>query len=130
MTKEDPSAISHKSKFYVLIAGSSSINLCDSFDDNRHSFLDVVVLVFVNSRAIEKQLLQMDVPQAITFSNIIELLKAMFLTPYACFELKFFDYSVITIEFMNCFPTKFNGEIIFELLPIHHPLGHSRQLQV
>jgi hypothetical protein len=30
----------------------------------------------------------MDVPQAIIFSNVIELLKAMPLTPYACFELK------------------------------------------
>ncbi len=30
----------------------------------------------------------MDLPQAIIFSNVIELLKAMSLTPYACFELK------------------------------------------
>ncbi len=30
---------------------------------------------------------------------------------------------------MNCLTTKFNGDILFELLPMRHPLGHSEQLQ-
>ncbi len=63
------------------------------------------------------------------FCNIIESLKAMSLILHACFELKPLDYSAITIEFVNCLPTKFNGEILFELLPIRHPLGHFGQLQ-
>jgi hypothetical protein len=53
----------------------------------------------------------------------------MFLTPHVSFELKSLDYGVIKIEFVNCFPTKFNGDILFELPPGHHPLGHFEQLQ-
>ncbi len=49
----------------------------------------------------------------------------MSLTPHVCYELKPLDYGAIIIEFVNCLPTKFNGEILFELPPIHHPLGHS-----
>jgi hypothetical protein len=30
---------------------------------------------------------------------------------------------------MNYFPTKFNGEILFELPRFHHPLGQFGQLQ-
>ncbi len=45
------------------------------------------------------------------------------------FKLKSVDYGAITIEFVNCLSTKFNGDILFELLPIYHPLGHFRQLQ-
>jgi len=56
-------------------------------------------------------------------------LKAMSLTSHASFKLKFFDYGAITIEFVNCLPTKFNSDILFELLPMRHPLGHSGQLQ-
>jgi hypothetical protein len=53
----------------------------------------------------------------------------MFLTLHASFELKSFDYGAITIEFMNFFPTKFNGDILFELPLVHHLLGHFEQLQ-
>jgi hypothetical protein len=53
----------------------------------------------------------------------------MSLTLHASFELKSLNYGTITIGFMNCFPTKFNGDILFELLHVHHPLGHSAQLQ-
>jgi hypothetical protein len=53
----------------------------------------------------------------------------MSLTLHACFELKSFDYDAITIEFLNSLPIKFNGDILFELLPVCHPLGHSEQLQ-
>jgi hypothetical protein len=35
----------------------------------------------------------------------------------------------IIIEFVNCLPTKFNGDILFELSPIRHPFGHFEQLQ-
>jgi hypothetical protein len=53
----------------------------------------------------------------------------MSLTPHVCFELKSFDYSVVTIEFLKFLPIKFNGDILFELLLVCHPLGHSEQLQ-
>jgi hypothetical protein len=53
----------------------------------------------------------------------------MFLALHTCFELYSLDYEAIIIEFMNCLPPKFNGDILFELLPVCHPLGHSEQLQ-
>jgi hypothetical protein len=62
----------------------------------------------------------------VTFSNDVDSLKAMSLTLHACYELKSLDYKAIIIEFVNCIPIKFNGDILFELLPIHHPLGQSR----
>jgi hypothetical protein len=49
--------------------------------------------------------------------------------PRISFELKSLNYDVIKIEFVNCLPTKFNGDILFELPPLHHLLGHSEQLQ-
>ncbi len=61
--------------------------------------------------------------QVVAFSNIVDSLKGMSLTPHACFKLKSLDYGAITIEFVNCFPTKFNGDILFELPPSHHLLG-------
>jgi len=64
-----------------------------------------------------------------TFSNIIESLKIMSLTLHVSFELKSLDYGPITIEFMNCFPTKFNGDNLFELSLVRHSLGHFEQLQ-
>ncbi len=64
-----------------------------------------------------------------TSSNVVDLLKAMSLTPQACSELKSLDYGAIIIEFVNCLPTKFNGDILFELPLICHPLGHFGQLQ-
>ncbi len=83
----------------------------------------------MNQQAIEEQPLNMDVPQVAVFSNVVKSLKAMSLTPHTCFKLKSLDYKAITIEFVNCFPTKFNGDILFEIFLVHHPLGHSKQLQ-
>jgi len=68
----------------------------------------------------------MEMPQAVAFSSIVDLLKVMSLTLHTCFKLKSFNYRAIAIEFVNCFP---NGDILFELPPICHPLGHSEQLQ-
>jgi hypothetical protein len=48
---------------------------------------------------------------------------------HICFELKSLDYGAIIIEFMNCLPTKFNGDILFELPLVCHLLGHFGQLQ-
>ncbi len=81
----------------------------------------------MNSRTCEVQPLWMEVPQVATFSNIVDLLKEMFQTPHACYELKFLKYRAITIDFVNFFPKKFNGDILFELLFVRHPLGQSRQ---
>jgi hypothetical protein len=54
----------------------------------------------------------------------------MSLTLDICFELKSLDYGAITIEFMNCLPIKINGDILFELPPICHPLGHLDNCKV
>jgi hypothetical protein len=54
----------------------------------------------------------LDVSHTAPFTSIVDLLKAMSLTPHACFKLKSFDYDAITIEFMNCLLTKFNDDII------------------
>jgi hypothetical protein len=45
------------------------------------------------------------------------------MTLHACFKLKSLDYGAITIEFVNCLPIKFNGDILFELPLIRRPLG-------
>jgi hypothetical protein len=70
----------------------------------------------------------MEVLQAVAFANITNSLKAMYLTPHTYFKLKSLDYGAITIEFVNCLPTKFNGDILFELPLILHLLGQSGQL--
>jgi hypothetical protein len=135
------------------------INLCDSSNKDGLSPLDFVVHVtwiqelmksklfgwkhhsankeqplimevsFVNLQAYKVQPLRMEVQQVATFSNIVDFLKAMFLIPHICSELKSLSWKTITFEFVNCLPTKFNGDILFELPPICHPLGQSRQLQ-
>ncbi len=68
-------------------------------------------------------------PPTAPITSVVDSLKAMSLTPHASSKLKSFNYNAITIEFMNCLPTKFNGDILFELPAMCHPLGHSRQLQ-
>jgi hypothetical protein len=53
----------------------------------------------------------------------------MSLTSHTSFELKSLDYDAITIKFVNCLPTKFNGDILIELPLVNHPFGHLEQLQ-
>ncbi len=67
--------------------------------------------------------------QVAPFTNVVDSLKAMFLTLHVFFELKSFDYGAITINCLNCLPKKFNGDILFELPHVHHLLGHFKQLQ-
>ncbi len=55
-------------------------------------------------------------PQAAIFSIAVESLKEISLTPHASSELKFLDYGAITVEFVNCLPTKFNGDIHLSFL--------------
>jgi hypothetical protein len=71
----------------------------------------------------------MEMPRVATFSIIVDLLKVMFFIMHTCFELKSLDYGAITIVVVNCLPTKFNGDILFELPFMCHPLGHYGQLQ-
>jgi hypothetical protein len=71
----------------------------------------------------------MEVSQVVVFSSVGDLLKAMFLTSHTCFELKPLDYMAITIKFVNYLPSKFNGDMLFELPLVCHPLGHFGQLQ-
>jgi len=73
--------------------------------------------------------LHLDVLQATPFTNVVKSLKAMSLTSHISSKLKSLDYGAIIVEFMNCFLTKFNGDILFELPPMYHLLGHSKQLQ-
>ncbi len=47
--KEEPNLVSHDSKFPVLMAKSSFINLYDFFEEDNPSLLDVVVPLCVNS---------------------------------------------------------------------------------
>jgi hypothetical protein len=127
--KEEPNGVYPNSKFFVPIMESSFIDLCDSSNEDNLSLPDVVIPIFVNSQVVKKQPLWMDVLQVVTFSSVIESLKAMFLTPHARFELKSLEYGAITIELVNYLPTKFDGDILFELHLVSHLLGHFRQLQ-
>ncbi len=54
LMKEKPITIFHDSKFFVLIVESWFINLCDFFDEDSPSPLDVVVHVFANLQADKK----------------------------------------------------------------------------
>jgi hypothetical protein len=47
MMKEEPNAIFHNSKFFVPIAESLFIDLCDFFDENNPSLPNVFVHVSV-----------------------------------------------------------------------------------
>jgi hypothetical protein len=67
--------------------------------------------------------------QVIPFTNVVDSLKAMSLTLHVYFELKFLDYGAIIIECANCFLTKFNGDILFEIPHVHHLLRHFEQFQ-
>jgi hypothetical protein len=62
----------------------------------------------------------MEMPQVAAFSNV-DSLKAMSLTSHTCSKLKSFNYGAIIIEFVNYFPTKINGDILFKLPFVHHP---------
>jgi hypothetical protein len=126
--KKKPNLISHNLKFLVSMAKSSFLDLCDSSNKDNPS-LHVVVHVYMNSQPTKEQPLSLDVLQATPFTNVVNSLKAMSLTPHACFELKSLDYNAITIEFVNCLPTKFNGDILFEFPPMCHSFGHFGQLQ-
>jgi hypothetical protein len=53
----------------------------------------------------------------------------MSFTTHIFSRLKSLDYGAIIIEFVNGFSTKFNNDILFELLPMCHPLRHSGQLE-
>jgi hypothetical protein len=71
----------------------------------------------------------MEVPQVVASSNVVDLLKAMSLTLHDWSKLKSLDYGAIRIEFVNCLPITFNGDILFEFSLIRYRLGHFRQLQ-
>jgi hypothetical protein len=69
------------------------------------------------------------VAQVTPFTNVVDSFKVMSLTSHASFKLNSLDYGAITIECVNCLPTKFNSVILFELRHVRHPLGHFEQLQ-
>jgi hypothetical protein len=63
----------------------------------------------------------MDVLQIAIFTSIVESAKVMSLISHTCFELKSLDYGAIIIEFVNCLPTKFNGDMLFGYTPKSPP---------
>jgi hypothetical protein len=71
----------------------------------------------------------MEVPQMVAFFSVTDSLKVMSLILHICFELKSLNYEVITIELVNYLPIKFNGDILFELPHVYHPLGQPKKLQ-
>ncbi len=50
MMKEEPNLVSYNLKFYVIVAESSFIDLCDSFNKDDPSFFDVVAPLCMNSQ--------------------------------------------------------------------------------
>ncbi len=56
LMKEKPIVIFHNSNFFVLIAESPFINICDSSNEDGPSPLDVVVHVFTNLQVDKKML--------------------------------------------------------------------------
>jgi hypothetical protein len=52
--KEEPNLVSHDSKFSILMAKSSFIDLCNYSNEDSPSILDVVVLFYVNSQPNKK----------------------------------------------------------------------------
>ncbi len=62
LMKEKPTMVFHDLKFFVPIAKSLFIDLCDSFDEDDPSHVDVVIPIFVNLQVDEEQALQMEVP--------------------------------------------------------------------
>ncbi len=104
--KKKPNAVFLNLIFIFLIAKSLFIDHCDSCDEDGPTLPDVIVPIFVNLQVVKEKPLQMDVSQAITFSSVVESLKATSLTLHTFFKLKSLDYGAITIKFVNCFPTK------------------------
>jgi hypothetical protein len=49
LMKEKPTIVSHNTKFFISVAESSFINLCDSSNEDGPSFPNVVVPIFMNS---------------------------------------------------------------------------------
>jgi hypothetical protein len=97
-----------------------------NFDVNvSSSFLALILDVY----------LEEDVPSNLnqvegwSFKIIIDYLKAMSIGPHSSNELKSLNYNKIKVKYVSSSPITINS-IIFELSPIHLPIGHSRQMQV
>ncbi len=67
--------------------------------------------------------------QGWSFETIIDCLKVMFVAPHSSNESRSLDYNTIKVKYVSFFHVIFNDNIIFELLPIHLPIGHSGQMQ-
>jgi hypothetical protein len=68
---EKPNLVSHNSKFSILMAKSSFLDLCDSFNGNDPSLPNVVVHVYMNSQPAKEQPLHLNLLQAAPFTNIV-----------------------------------------------------------
>jgi len=59
----------------------------------------------------------------------MDYLKAMYIAPHLSNKLKSLDYNKIKVQYVSFLPNTFNDDIIFELLPIHFPIGDYGQMQ-
>jgi hypothetical protein len=53
----------------------------------------------------------------------------MFVAPHLSNKLRSLEHNKIKVQYVSFLPITFNDNIIFELLPIHFPINHSRQMQ-
>jgi hypothetical protein len=53
----------------------------------------------------------------------------MSIAPHLSNKLSSLNYNKIKVQYVSFLPIIFNDDIIFELLPIHLPIGHSGQMQ-
>jgi hypothetical protein len=53
----------------------------------------------------------------------------MSITPHLSNEVMSLDYNKIKVQNVSSFPITFNTNIIFELSPMHLPIGHYGQMQ-
>ncbi len=62
LMKEEPTMVFHDSKFSIWIAKSLFIDFYDYFNEDNLSLLDVLVLVFMNSRVDKEWAFWMEMP--------------------------------------------------------------------
>jgi hypothetical protein len=114
---------------------SNFIDFSDSFDEDVYLpvssdinvsslFLTLVLDVYL----VEDVLSNMNQVQGWSFEIVTNYLKAMSIAPHSSNELKSLNYNKIKIQYVFSLPITFNDNIIFELPPIHLPIGYYRQM--
>jgi hypothetical protein len=97
-----------------------------SFDVNVYGSLLPLVL---GMSTLESIPLNLDQVQSWSFEIVIDYLKIVSITPHLSNEVMSLDYNKIKVQNVSSFPITFNNNIIFELSPMHLPIGHYGQMQ-